>query len=581
MKKSLLFISLLIATASLQAQINETANDAVKNMGVGWNLGNTLDANQGKGLPSQDSYWNVQGLESETCWGQPTTRAELIKMMKNAGFGAIRVPVTWYNHMDKEGNVDKDWMKRVHEVVDYVIGEGLYCIVNVHHDTGCGEGDANGITFSHWIQANEESYNANKERFEKLWTQIANEFKDYGEKLVFAGYNEMLDNVKYKDGGKYKEGSWCYASFSTSGRYDAAVAESAYKGINGYAQSFVNAVRATGGNNATRNLVVPTYAAACGTGNWQPHLQDPLKMMALPNDEVKDHIIFEVHTYPNIANGFKSEVDDLVNQLTTHLMSKGAPVIVGEWGTSNVDNAGATDYDVNRDKMFQFVDYFIEQTKSRNIATFFWMGLSDGMYRTAPAFNQGDLAERITKAYHGSNFKGEYPEFKITGESVLFEGDKELVWGNCFEIPKDYFNSIGSGVQLEISYKLDYTDYDDIQFNYADWSGKFAGNVDNKTVAIDFSPSKHYGIKSGDEKSTIFTFSSDVFNNLCRKGMIIQGHGLRVRKMVISDSSAASIEDISSETSFDGPFYNLSGQRVSTVESGRIYISNGRKVLIR
>ena len=132
-------LALIFACLSLgvQAQNIETATEAVKNMGLGWNLGNTLDANSQKVSDvTNDAYWGGQGLDSEYCWGQKPTTKPLFEMLKNAGFGAIRVPVTWYNHMDKDGKVNEAWMARVHEVVDYVIESGLYCIVNVHQDTG-------------------------------------------------------------------------------------------------------------------------------------------------------------------------------------------------------------------------------------------------------------------------------------------------------------------------------------------------------------------------------------------------------------------------------------------------------------
>ena len=132
-----------------KAQDFETASTAVKNMGVGWNLGNTLDAfNQSITDVSSSAYWGQQGLESENHWGQPTTKPELMAMMKNAGFSAIRVPVTWFNHMDSEGNVDAAWMARVKEVVDCVLEQGFYCIINVHHDTG-----ANSDEVKHWLHA--------------------------------------------------------------------------------------------------------------------------------------------------------------------------------------------------------------------------------------------------------------------------------------------------------------------------------------------------------------------------------------------------------------------------------------------
>ena len=112
---TILFSVFLMTGIQVKGQDFESATNAVKNMGVGWNMGNTLDANNG----------SLQGLDSETYWGQPVTRPELMKMMKDAGFGAIRVPVTWFNHMDSSNKVDEAWMRRVHEVVDYVIDQGL------------------------------------------------------------------------------------------------------------------------------------------------------------------------------------------------------------------------------------------------------------------------------------------------------------------------------------------------------------------------------------------------------------------------------------------------------------------------
>lgn len=128
MNRSLILSAMLTASMSVWAQevqTTETAQEAVKNMGLGWNLGNTLDANNTSSTPDDDAYWGAADLTSETCWGQPVTKADLITMMKNAGIGAIRVPVTWYNHMDEDGNVDEAWMKRVHTVVDYVIDNDI------------------------------------------------------------------------------------------------------------------------------------------------------------------------------------------------------------------------------------------------------------------------------------------------------------------------------------------------------------------------------------------------------------------------------------------------------------------------
>lgn len=382
------FSMLLLTSVQAGAQDFETATDAVKNMGIGWNLGNTLEANsQAVTDVTNASYWGQQGLESETCWGQYETKAELLKMMKDAGFGAIRVPVTWYNHMDKDGNVNAEWMARVKEVVDYVINQGMYCILNVHHDTG-----ADGDGFKSWIKADATNYTTNKARYEKLWTQIAEAFKSYDQKLLFEGYNEMLD----------ANSQWNFAKTST-----------AYDAINNYANSFVSAVRATGGNNAQRNLIVTTYCAANGYGTWSTQLKDPLTKLNNP-ESTSNHIAFEVHAYPNIQDSsietVKADVDGMIALLKEHLVSKGGPVIIGEWGTSNVDKTGATDYDLRRDKLFEFATYFVQKCKENNIGTFYWMGITDGASRLFPAFHQADLAKTILQAYYGNDYNPTLPE---------------------------------------------------------------------------------------------------------------------------------------------------------------------------
>lgn len=366
----------------LSAQTFESATDAVGRFGVGWNLGNTLDSNNGNACPDI--------VQSETMWGQPVTQPELFHMLHAAGFGAIRVPVTWYPHMDGSGKVDAAWMQRVHEVVDYVLASGMYCILNVHHDTGNGDG--------HWITAATQVYDATKERYELLWQQIAEEFRDYGEQLLFEAYNEMTD--------KYK--SWCFASFASPSGYNAADAADAYQAVNSYAQSFVNTVRATGGNNSQRNLVVNTYAACCGSGTWNSHLKDPLKEMLLPQDDAAGHLLFQVHSYPSVNNigSVKSEIDDLMSALTTYLVGKGAPVIIGEWGTAN---NGEDDYMVRRQNVLTFADYFVKKAKDAGIGTFWWMGISDGVCRSLPAFSQPDLALTILQAYHGSDYSPVLP----------------------------------------------------------------------------------------------------------------------------------------------------------------------------
>lgn len=581
MKYLISIVSVILISSVGHAQTMETAYNAVSNMGVGWNLGNTLDAHaQRVHNPNDGAYWNGQGLESENSWGQPYTTKELIAMLKDAGYGAIRVPVTWYNHMDKDGKIDAEWMKRVRTVVDYVIDNGLYCILNVHHDTGA---DNNNMTT--WIKADMDSYNSNKSRFEYLWTQIANVFKDYDGHLLFEGYNEMLD-VK---------SSWCYASMNVTGGYNTTIAASAYDAINCYAQSFVDAVRKTGGNNTTRNLIVTTYAASCGTGTWNYHLQDPLKNMKMPTDNFSGHIIFEVHSYPQLVNTnngvtttrsieeLQREIDSTINNLKTYLAAKGGPVIIGEWGTSNVDaGSGRTDYDLRRELMLKFVDYYVRKTKEAGIGTFYWMGLTDGLYRSMPAFNQPDLAECIVKAYHGDSFSGKYPTASKMASFLCFEGEKQFNWGDGLNIPADILKYMSEKVELELTY-TQLNNQDIIQFYLADWSDKISFMVDNKTFNSDFTPHSHYGSAAGTTHTTVISFDKSTYTKLASKGLIIHGTNVTLRKALLrnpeeSGGGSAGIEQVATRLATDDARYNLSGQRTNSHANG-IYIVGGKKII--
>lgn len=238
----------------------------------------------------------------ETCWGQPGyNQCDDEVPQGRGGINAVRVPVTWFQHMDSDGNVDKAWMDRVQQIVDYVINNGMYCVLNVHHDTGA-ESDGSSI---HWIKADVQNHAANQARFKSLWTQIATRFQDYGNKLVFEGYNEMLD---------------------ASSTWNAPVDASSYTALNDYAQDFVDAVRATGGNNATRNLIVNTYAAANNDA--------VISNFKVPADKVSGHIAVEIHTY-DPWNWFSSkgvwdsscqtEITNMFTRLNNTFVSKGVP----------------------------------------------------------------------------------------------------------------------------------------------------------------------------------------------------------------------------------------------------------------
>ena len=311
--------------------IEESAFTAVKNMKTGWNLGNTLDSNSYVAIwDSQKNQWydnwastkedekgwmvkwNKGLITWETGWGQPKTSNEIIALVKSLGFDSVRMPVTWGEHISADGTIDPEWMARVKECVDYVIANDMYCIINLHHDGGA----------SGWIKACESSWNQYNERFGNIWTQIATEFKDYDERLIFESMNEVLN----------EKANW---------NPNASESKAANVYINKWNQLFVDSVRATGGNNQTRNLVVMTYA---GSGDANVLAND----FALPTDSVKDHLIIEVHNYS--PHGFTwsdatwtvmtaiwnekshgSVLDREIGLLSQKAKEFNAPIIIGEY----------------------------------------------------------------------------------------------------------------------------------------------------------------------------------------------------------------------------------------------------------
>lgn len=280
----------------------KTAMQIASEMQIGWNLGNTLDATDGS------------GIDCETAWGNPKTTGQMILDVKAMGFHTIRIPVSWGVHADAEGNVDPVWMARVKEVVDYAYQNDLYVILNSHHDNSFY--DVGGCV------SQAETFAASKRKMAALWTQIAETFKDYDERLVFETMNEPRTEGSEKEwtGGTKREREIIY-------------------GLN---CAIVEAIRATGGNNAYRSIMMPTYAATS--------MSDVLRDMQLPDD---DRIIVSVHAYlpyafamdANGSSAFttqdQKELDTFFADLNRIFIRKGIPVVIGEFGATNKGNADA------------------------------------------------------------------------------------------------------------------------------------------------------------------------------------------------------------------------------------------------
>lgn len=262
-------------------------------------------------IKSKSSYY-------ETLWYNPITTNEMISFIKQSGFGAIRIPITYRNHIDSSTNtIDSDWLDRIEEVIQYALRNDLYCIINLHHDVG-----SNG-----WLRADLKNYELNSKKFASLWNQIATRFQKYNEHLIFEGFNEILNETNEWD-NPTKE--------------DLSV-------VNKLNQLFVDTVRLTGGNNTSRCLIVSTYGAT-----WNKKV---LSAFELPTDSIANRLIVSVHAYEPkqfclqeslLSNKkgssiFRENEDNLlIEQLFISLeqtfVSNHIPVIIGEFASFHKNN---------------------------------------------------------------------------------------------------------------------------------------------------------------------------------------------------------------------------------------------------
>ncbi len=314
----------------------------VRDLKIGWNLGNTFDAYQESGLKDE--------LDSETCWvGVPTTK-ELIDDLKEAGFNAVRIPVTWHTHVDEQYQISEAWLNRVQEVVDYVYDNGMYVILNIHHD--------NSEQFMYpSTQYLEQSVNY----VTAIWKQLSARFADYDEHMIFECMNEP----------RQVGTAW---EWYINGSEEC---KDAIECINRINQAFVDTVRESGGNNAERYLMIPGYdASADGVLN---------SGFVLPTDAegVQDKLIVSVHAYTPYnfalqADGesgsisafdsdtakFTADIDSFMDKLYKKYVANGVPVVIGEFGSR--------DKKQNTQARIDHATYYIAAARARGMSCFWW-----------------------------------------------------------------------------------------------------------------------------------------------------------------------------------------------------------------
>lgn len=237
-------------------EFTRTAIEIAADMGYGWNLGNTMEAT---------NTWtsNPKVTDFETAWGQPVTTKAMIDGIKKAGFNSIRIPVSWSNMMSSDGNytIDASYFKRVDEIISYAFANDMYVIINDHYDGGWWE---------HFCGNKRDCM----KHYKNMWTQVAEHYKDYSEKLIFESANEELgDSLK-----------------KSLSKINVNIADTAlYNLVNEINQTFVDIVRQSGGNNAKRYLLIAGFNTdidkTCSS------------LYKMPTDTISNHLMVSVHYY--------------------------------------------------------------------------------------------------------------------------------------------------------------------------------------------------------------------------------------------------------------------------------------------
>jgi endoglucanase len=339
-----------------------TSVELTRLMGIGWNVGNSLDA-----------------IGGETNWGNPLITQQLINSVKAAGFKTIRLPVAWSKFSNEQNFVIQSaWMDRVEQVVNYALNADMYVVMNIHWDNG-------------WMQPTYAQQNYVNNRLTIMWTQIATRFSNYDDRLLFAGTNEVM----------------------VDGDYGTPTVEY-YTVQNSFNQTFVNAVRATGGKNATRHLVVQGF---------NTNIDHTVNFAVIPTDTVSNRLMMEVHYYdpynftlntssnitqwgsiatnPSATETWANEsyTDAQFQKMKTNFVDRGVGVILGEYGV--VSRTNVADHETYRN---YWNEYITKSAYTRGLVPVYWdngFGGNGGMAlfdRASGAQLYPNLIQAIVKA---------------------------------------------------------------------------------------------------------------------------------------------------------------------------------------
>ena len=330
-----------------------TSFDLVAEMGVGWNLGNSFD------VINRD----------KTFWGNPLPERAMIDQVAQRGFKTLRIPITWRFHQEETApfEIEDSYLDRIKEVINYGFENRMHVIINVHHD-------------EEWATPNAASAANATARLSSLWTQVAEEFEMYNDSLIFEVLNEPREiGIPQEWTGGTPEGR--------------AI-------VNQFTQASVDAIRATGGNNELRHIMVPTWAASTTT--------IAMNDLVVPNNDSK--VIISLHSYfpwpfagqANQSWGSTQDRIALANELdrirNKWIIQENRPVILGEWGSVNIHNDSGRQNDIN--ERLAYAEFYASEASQRELKTIVWD--DGGMFwlfdRHSLTWPFGNIADAIVNA---------------------------------------------------------------------------------------------------------------------------------------------------------------------------------------
>ena len=571
------FVSLLCGSIAAQEVVpdasgmDEDALTWTRGVSMGWNLGNSFESAAGEWDDATGTWKNVWIADRnkwETGWGNPVTTQAMLRTVRNVGFDAIRIPVRWQAHVINEETMEIDpvWMNRIQEVVDWCLELGFKVILNTHHEL--------------WLEYHPtyDRQTQNNAKLSAIWTQVATRFRDYDSRLAFAGVNEVQIN------------------------WQAPTAENNAV-MNSYNQTFVDAVRATGGRNYYRNLIVQTYSCNPSYG---------ISGLELPSDVVDKRIAVEFHyynpyNYCSGANGsfyyWGTAFQDkgaiapetevalrmLFSQVRKKWIDKGVGVVLGEYGVScHYTEEGK---DVQMQNMQYYMKCVTSEARKNGFAPFAWdnNAFGNGSEKYGIFDRNNNMAVRSGFLLNGIK-EGSLTQFQESSDEsdpeyvgdVFWEGNSELNWGDGLQlkIPASSFANFTTDGKLVVSFtQKPSAPYDSFQLcKGSDWSMcpfiLFGSTFDGS-----FSPRSYMGTSDGSYTVTI-SFNASTLSGLKQTGLYLQGFGLYLTRVLLSPNGITGVSTITMPSLVSDKAYTVDGRRlpsISNTSRHQIYIRNGKK----